>query len=92
VPALAAGTVPGGKGDRLVVEEERRPAVRDPQLAVAAAELERAGDPKVPAVEADDLASLVKDPTVAGPGAAQRRGDDLARWRDSVSLRPRRNQ
>jgi hypothetical protein len=70
VPALIAGTVPRGESDRLVVEEERRPAVRDPQLAVAAAELERAGDPEVPAVEADDLASLVEDPTVAGPGAA----------------------
>jgi hypothetical protein len=84
--------VPGGEGDRLVVEEERRPTVRDPQLAVAAAELERAGDPEVAAVEADDLASLVEDPTVAGPGAAQWRRDDLARRRNSISLRPRRNQ
>jgi hypothetical protein len=62
--------VSGGEGDGLIVEEKRRPAVRDPQLAVAAAELERAGDPEVPAMEANDLASLVEDPTVTGPGAA----------------------
>jgi hypothetical protein len=70
VPALAAGTVSGGEGDRLVVEEERRPAIRDPQLAVAPTKLKRAGDPEVPGVETDDLAPLVEDPTVAGPGAA----------------------
>ena len=89
VPALAARTVPGGEGDRLVVEEERRPAVRDPELAVAAPELQRAGDPEVPGVEADDLPALVEDPTVPGPGAAQRRGDDLPRRRDSIALRLR---
>src|SRR6202000_3179097 len=56
VSALAAGAVAGREGHRLVVKEERRPAVRQPQLTVAAAELQRAGDPQAAAVEADDLA------------------------------------
>src|SRR6185437_3955123 len=87
VPALAAGTVAGGEGDRLVVEEERGPAVGHPELAVAAAEAERAGDPEVAGMETDDLATLMEHAAIAGPGTAQRGGDDLAGRGDSVPLR-----
>jgi hypothetical protein len=53
---------------------------------VAPAELERAGDPEVPSVKADDLTPLMEDAPVAGPGPPQRRRDDLAGGSDSVAL------
>src|SRR5262249_36846760 len=89
VAALAAGAVAGGEGDRLVVEEERGPAVGDPELAVAAAELEGAGEPEGAGGEADELPAPLQHAAVAGPGAAQRGGDDVAGRGDAVSLRHR---
>ena len=79
--------MPGGEGDGLVVEEEERVVVRLPLLAPAAAELERADDPEVACVEADDLPAAVKDAAVAGPGAAQRDRLDVAQRGYAIATR-----
>src|SRR6202012_387775 len=47
VATLGAGAMPGGEGDRLVLEVEPGEFVREPLLVEAAPELERAGDPGV---------------------------------------------
>src|SRR5579862_9765649 len=56
--------------DRLVVEVEPGEVARPPLLVPPASELERARDPEVARVEADDLAARMQDPAVAGPRAA----------------------
>ena len=62
----------GGEGDRFVVEVQERVVMRLPLLMPAASELERAGDPEVACVEADDLAAGVEDAAVARPRAPER--------------------
>ena len=51
----------GREGDCFVVEVQEREVVRLPLLVPAASELERAGDPEIACVEADDLVARVKD-------------------------------
>src|SRR3954447_8833624 len=80
----------GGEGHRLVVEEEPGEVMRLPLLPPPAAELERACDPEVARVEADDLPPGMEDAAVSRPGAAQRDGHDVAHRRDSVAGRPGR--
>jgi hypothetical protein len=97
-PALRAGPVAGGERDRLVVEEEEGEPMWLPLLAPAATKLEGTGDPEVAGMEADDLGAAVEDAAIAGPGAAQREGLDLAQRRDAVArgghvrtVKPRRH-
>jgi hypothetical protein len=61
-----------------VVEEEPREPAGAKELAVPAAKLERADDPEVGRVEADDLSTAVQTAAVAGPCAAQWDGHDVA--------------
>jgi hypothetical protein len=83
--AFGAWAMPGRKRDRLVVEEQECVVVRLPLLMPAAAKLERAGDPEIACVEADDLVAAVEDAAVAGPRTPKRDCLDLAQWCNTVT-------
>src|SRR5207249_2484230 len=68
-------------------EEQERVVMRLPLLVPAVAELERAGDPEVARVEADDLLAGVKDPAIARPGTPERDRLDVARRRHPIAGR-----
>jgi hypothetical protein len=50
----------------------------------AASELERAGNPEIACVKADDLVPGVKDAAVARPRAPERDRLDVTRWRYAI--------
>ena len=79
-PALRAGAMSGSEGDRFVVEIQERVVMRLPLLMPAPSELERAGDPQVACVEADDLVAGVKDAPVARPCTPERDRFDVTSW------------
>jgi hypothetical protein len=54
--------------------------MRLPLLMPAPSELERAGDPQVACVEADDLVAGVKDAPVARPCTPERDRFDVTSW------------
>jgi hypothetical protein len=70
----------GSEGDRFVVEIQERVVMRLPLLMPAPSELERAGDPEIACVEADDLVAAVKDAPVARPRTPERDRFDLTSW------------
>jgi len=70
----------GSEGDRFVVEIQERVVMRLPLLMPASLELERAGDPEIACVEADDLAAGVKDAPVARPCTPERDRFDVPSW------------
>ena len=80
-----ARTMSSGKGDGLVMEVEVGVVMRLPLLMPAAAGLERAGDPEVARVKADDLPARMNDAAVPRPGAAERDRLDVAHRRDAVA-------
>jgi hypothetical protein len=86
-PAFRAGAMSGSEGDRFVVEIQERVVMRLPLLMPAPSELERAGDPEVACVEADDLTAAVKDAPVARPRTPERNRFDVTRWRYTVTGR-----
>ena len=59
--------------------------VRLPLLMPAVSEFERAGDPQIACVEADDLLAGVKDAAVARPRTPERDRFDVTRWRYAIS-------
>jgi hypothetical protein len=86
-PAFRARAMSGSEGDRFVVEIQERVVMRLPLLMPAPAELERAGDPEVACVEADDLMAAVKDAPVARPRTPERDRFDVASWRYTITGR-----
>ena len=84
-PTFRARAMSGGEGDGLVMEVQKGEVMRLPLLMPAAAELERARDPQVAGVKADDLPAGMDDAAVSGPGAAERDGHDVTRRRDSIA-------
>jgi hypothetical protein len=70
----------GSEGDRFVVEIQERVVMRLPLVMPAPLELERAGDPEVACVEADDLVAGVKDAPVARPRTPERDRLDITSW------------
>ena len=70
----------GSEGDRFVVEIQERVVMRLPLLMPASLELERAGDPEIARVEADDLVAGVKDAPVARPRTPERDRFDVPSW------------
>jgi hypothetical protein len=91
-PAFRARAMSGSEGDRFVVEIQERVVTRLPLLMPAPSELERAGDPEVACVEADDLMAAVKDPPVARPralsGIASMSPVGVTRLQAGVTLSP----
>ena len=79
-PAFRARAMSGSEGDRFVVEIQERVVMRLPLLMPAPSELERAGDPEVACVEADDLMAAVKDAPVARPRTPERDRFDVTSW------------
>jgi hypothetical protein len=59
--------------------------MRLPLLVPAVAELERAGDPQIACVEANDLAAGMQVAAVAGPCTPKRDRFDVACWRYAVT-------
>src|SRR5207248_1802892 len=86
-PALRARAVSGGEGDGFVVEVQERVVMRLPLLVPPAPEIERAGDPEVARVKADDLPAGMKNAAVARPRTPERDRFDLAHRRDTVARR-----
>ncbi len=62
------------------MEIQERIVMRLPLLMPAPSELERAGDPEVACVEADDLMAAVKDAPVARPRTPERDRFDVTSW------------
>jgi hypothetical protein len=89
-PAFRARAVSGSEGDRFVVEIQERVVMRLPLLMPAPSELERAGDPEVACVEADDLVAAVKDAPVARPRTPERDRFDVTRWCYTITGRASR--
>jgi hypothetical protein len=71
-------------GSNLRAVNGSSPLVRLPLLMPAASELERAGDPEITCVEADDLVPGVKDAAVTGPRTPQWDRFDVTRWRYAI--------
>ena len=86
-PALRARPVPCGERHRLVVEEQIRVAVWLPLRTPTAPKLERAGDPEIACVKADDVVADVKDAAVARPCAPERNRLDVACGRHTIAGR-----
>src|SRR5579862_3449947 len=86
-PTLGAGAMSGREGHGFVVEVQKRVVMRSPLLVPAAPELERARDPEIAGMKADDVAPGMQDPAIAGPRAAQREGLDLAHRRHPITRR-----
>ena len=86
-PAFRARAMSGSEGDRFVVEIQERVVMWLPLLMPAPSELERAGDPEVACVEADDLMAAVKDAPVARPRAPERDRFDVTSWRYTITGR-----
>jgi hypothetical protein len=86
-PAFRAWAMSGSEGDRFVVEIQERVVMRLPLLMPAPLELERACDPEVAYVEADDLIAAVKDAPVPGPRTSERDRFDVTSWRYTITGR-----
>src|SRR5215469_4397119 len=88
VPALGAGTMPGGEGGGLVEKEEPGVAARRHRFAPAASELEPAGDPPAAVVVTEDPAvRSVQTAAVAEHEPSLARLDQLPEWCDAVLQR-----
>ena len=87
--AVGARTVPGGEGDGLVEEEDRRPPVRVVERLSIAAELRQARDPqRAAAVVANDGAGVVDEAAaVAGEQTPGVDGVEVAPRVDAVAPR-----
>jgi hypothetical protein len=85
--AFGAWAMSGGEGDRFIVEIEECVVMWLPLLMPAAAKLERAGDPEIACVEADDLVAAVKDAAVARPRTSKRDRLDLTHWCNAITGR-----
>jgi hypothetical protein len=85
-PALAAGTMPGGKGDSLIEKEKFGVSSRRHQRPSSPLEFEPADDPQraLPVRSAEDAVCIVQAPAVAHEQSAGGMADDLAGWRDPV--------
>lgn len=68
-PAQCAGTVPGRERDCFVVEEQHREMPALPLWQAPVLALERTDDPKVAAVEPDDVGSVMEDPAIPEPAS-----------------------
>src|ERR1700693_1549599 len=84
-PAFRAGAVPGSEGDCFIVEIQEGVVVRLPLLMPATAKLERAGDPEIARVKADDLVARMENAAVARPGTPEWDGFDVTHWRHTIS-------
>src|SRR5580765_1340661 len=74
------------------MEVQERVMPRLPLLMPAPSELERAGDPEIACVEADDLATGVKDPPVARPRTPERDRLDVPSWCCTITGRRLRTE
>jgi hypothetical protein len=77
--------MPGRKRNGFVVEEQEREMVWLPLLLPPSAELERASDPQVTAMEADNVGAAMQDAPVPGPRTPARDGHDLPSGSDAVA-------
>src|SRR6202035_1904740 len=73
------------EGDRFVLEIQPREVMRPPLLVPASPELERAGDPEIACMEAEDLVAGMKNPAITRPGTARRDGLDITHGGDAIS-------
>ena len=83
---LAAGSVPGGKGDAFVEEKQFGVAVWRHDRAAALFEREQAADPSAmfPARGAKVSLCVMQDAAIAHEGAARRIGYEIACWCNPV--------
>jgi hypothetical protein len=76
--------MPGRERNGFIVEEQERVVVWLPLLLPSSSELERASDPQVTAMEADNVGAAMQDPAISGPCASERDGHDLPYGGDVV--------
>jgi hypothetical protein len=69
------------------VEIQEGVVVRLPLLVPAIRELQRAGDPEIARVEADDFVAGMEDAPIASPGAPKWDCFDIARRRHTIPCR-----
>jgi hypothetical protein len=82
--------MPGGQGNRVVEEEQRRPPSRSGQLEPPTTELGEAGDPQRTAMVADDVLVVVDHAAaVTGEHAAGDRRVEVTPSVDTVAARHR---
>jgi hypothetical protein len=88
VAAFGARAMTGGKGGRLIQEEELRVGSRPHDRAPSATEFRAAGNPSAALGEADDAAfAIVQDATVAHQESAAGTGNDVTEGGDAILVR-----
>ncbi len=83
---LGARPVASGERDGLIVEEEPSESPRKPLLIPPVSEAQRADDPQVAGMKADDPAAVMQPAAIAGERTAERKRLDVSERRYSVLL------